>query len=104
MTGGSTDNNGGPILNIEGDLVALGPIRRVLLPLYQRWVNDLGTVRALDLPPRPLTREMEQDWYDYVSKAEDVVPLTIYERDSLREGGLEVEQEDLRLRHQQGRL
>jgi hypothetical protein len=39
-----------PIINIEGDLVALGPLRRDLLPLYQRWINDLGTMRTLGLP------------------------------------------------------
>src|SRR5215217_9234319 len=84
MTGESTDSNGGPILNIEGDLVALGPLRRDLLPLYQRWINDLHTMRTLDLPPRPLTIEQEQDWYDRQSKAEDDVPFTIYERETLR--------------------
>ena len=28
-----------PILNIVGNLVALGPQRRDLLPTYQRWLN-----------------------------------------------------------------
>lgn len=84
MTEESRDNNGRPILNIEGDLVALGPLRRDLLPLYQRWINDLYTMRTLDLPPRPLTMEQEQDWYDRQSKAEDDVPFTIYERETLR--------------------
>jgi RimJ/RimL family protein N-acetyltransferase len=84
MKGKSTDNNGDLILNIEGDLVALGPIRRDLMPIYQRWINDLGTMRTLDLPPRPLTMEQEQDWYDRQSKAEDDVPFTIYERETLR--------------------
>ncbi len=84
MTGESTENNGGPILNIEGDLVALGPLRRDLLPLYQRWINDLGTMRTLGLPPHPTTMEKEQDWYDQQSRAEDNVPFTIYERETLR--------------------
>src|SRR5215212_11200028 len=61
MTEESRDNNGRPILNIQGELVVLGPIRRDLLPLYQRWINDLHTMRTLDLPPRPLTMEQEQD-------------------------------------------
>jgi diamine N-acetyltransferase len=81
---GSSPNSDRPILNIEGHLVALGPIRRDLLPLYQRWVNDLDTMRTLDLPPRPLTMEQEQDWYDRQSKADDDVPFTIYERETLR--------------------
>ncbi len=84
MTGQSTEDNRGPILNIEGDLVALGPLRRDLLPIYQRWVNDFGTTRTLDLPPRPMTMEKELDWYDRQSKTEDDVPFTIYERETLR--------------------
>ena len=78
------DDNEQPILNIEGELVALGPVRRDLLPLYQRWINDLGTMRMLDLPPQPMTMEKEQDWYEHVSKAEDNVSFTIYERETLR--------------------
>ena len=84
MTRESMDSNGGPILNIEGDLVALGPLRRDLLPLYQRWINDLGTMRTLGLPPHPMTMEKEQDWYDQQSKAEDNAPFTIYEKETLR--------------------
>jgi diamine N-acetyltransferase len=73
-----------PVLSIEGELVALGPLRRELLPLYQRWINDLGTARTLDLPPQPMTIEKEQDWYDQNSRAENSVPFTIYERETLR--------------------
>jgi diamine N-acetyltransferase len=73
-----------PVLSIEGELVALGPLRRELLPLYQRWINDLGTTRTLDLPPQPMTIEKEQDWYDQNSRAENSVPFTIYERETLR--------------------
>jgi RimJ/RimL family protein N-acetyltransferase len=82
--GDASENAVRPILNIEGDLVALGPLRRDLLPLYQRWINDLGTMRTLGLAPLPMTSEKEQDWYDRQSKAEDDVPFTIYERETLR--------------------
>ncbi len=74
----------GPILTIVGDLVALGPLRRDLLPLYQRWVNDLGTMRTLGLPPSPMTSEKEEEWYERQSKTEDDTPFTIYERETLR--------------------
>jgi diamine N-acetyltransferase len=76
-----------PVVNIEGELVALGPLRRDLLPLYQRWINNLGTTRTLDLPPYPMTMEKEQDWYDRQSRAENDVPFTIYERETLRPVG-----------------
>ena len=82
--GNAGENSERPILNIEGDLVALGPLRRDLLPLYQRWINDLRTMRTLGVPPLPMTSEKEQEWYDRQSKTEDDVPFTIYERESLR--------------------
>jgi RimJ/RimL family protein N-acetyltransferase len=82
--GNAGENSERPILNIEGDLVALGPLRRDLLPLYERWINDLRTMRTLGVPPLPMTSEKEQEWYDRQSKTEDDVPFTIYERESLR--------------------
>jgi RimJ/RimL family protein N-acetyltransferase len=82
---GDVDENAErPVLNVEGELVALGPLRRDLLPLYQRGINNLGTVRTLDLPPYPLTREKDEDWYNRQARAEDDVPFTIYERETLR--------------------
>jgi hypothetical protein len=82
--GHASENAERPILNVEGNLVALGPLRRDLLALYQRWINDLGTMRTLGLAPLPMTREKKQDWYDRQSKAESDVPFTIYERETLR--------------------
>ena len=78
------DGAGHPILNVVGELVGLGPLRRDLLPLYQRWINNLGTMRTLDLPPYPITMEKELDWFDRVSRAESDAPFTIYERETLR--------------------
>jgi diamine N-acetyltransferase len=71
-----------PIVNIVGELVALGPLRRELLPLYQRWINDFGAVRNLGMPPRPMTLEQEQAWFDGVSG--DTLAFTIYERATWR--------------------
>ena len=53
-----------PIINIEGELVALGPIRRDLLPIYQRWINDFEVTRTLALYPSPITEEFELSWYE----------------------------------------
>jgi diamine N-acetyltransferase len=68
-----------PILNIEGKLVALGPMRRDLIPAYLRWINDFGTTRFLSIQPRPMTLEEETAWYDR-SVREDQFVFTIYER------------------------
>jgi RimJ/RimL family protein N-acetyltransferase len=69
-----------PIVNIEGELVALGPIRRDLIPTYLRWMNDFGTVRTLALPPGPMTLEAETAWFERQSTASDPIMFTIYER------------------------
>ncbi len=74
-----------PNLNIVGEQVALGPIRRDLLPTYQRWVNDFATLRTLAIPPRPMTLEEETAWYDRVAVSDGAhVVFTIYERATAR--------------------
>jgi RimJ/RimL family protein N-acetyltransferase len=73
-----------PILNIIGEKVALGPQRRDLLPLYQRWVNDFEVTRTLDLGLRPLTLEFEESWYNRSTASEQDATFLIYERATLR--------------------
>lgn len=73
-----------PIVNIAGDRVALGPLRRDLLPLYQRWINDFEVARTLLLGLRPATREAEEAWYDRAATSERDVALTVYERAMMR--------------------
>lgn len=67
-----------PILNIRGEKIALGPLERKLLPDYRRWINDFETVRTLDAPPRPMTADQEESWYETQSKAENNAIFTIY--------------------------
>ena len=69
-----------PIINFAGEKVALGPYRRDLLPLYQRWMNDFEVTRSLAVGWRPLTWEAEEAWYEGASKNEREVGFTIYER------------------------
>jgi len=73
-----------PILNIVGELVALGPLRRDLVPDFQRWINDFATVRNLILSPLPMTREQEVSWYEERTKAGDEAFFIIYERSTMR--------------------
>ena len=48
-----------------GTLVALGPPRRDLVPVYQRWANDFDTQRTLGDLPVPVTLDQETDGYEY---------------------------------------
>jgi diamine N-acetyltransferase len=75
-----------PVISIIGEKVALGPIRRDLVPLYHRWINDFAVLRTLHIP-RPSTLEETQFHYD-AEVAEErqrrVVYFTIYDRATLR--------------------
>ena len=73
-----------PIVTIEGERVALGPLRRDLLPLYQRWINDPLVVRTLGAGLRPRLLEDEQQWYDRKIGATDTALFQIYVRDGWR--------------------
>ena len=69
-----------PILNITGERIALGPLRRDLLATYQRWINDFTASRNLAVAPLPLTMEAETAWFDGVTSSATDTSFTIYER------------------------
>ncbi len=73
-----------PLVNIVGNLVALGPHRRDLIPTYQRWVNDFATLRTLGpAAPRPTSLEQETAWYE--AQVTGKMPgFTVYERETWR--------------------
>ena len=73
-----------PIVNFAGERVALGPLRRDLLPLYVRWLNDFEVLRTLAATLSPMTLEAEEAWYERTSKSETDVTFTLYERATLR--------------------
>jgi len=75
------------ILNVEGDRVALGPLRRALLPLYQRWNNDFATTRTT-ASSRPTTIEQEAAAYDRVTADASYALFTIYDRATWQPIGL----------------
>jgi RimJ/RimL family protein N-acetyltransferase len=72
-----------PTIAIEGDLVALGPLRRDLVPTYHRWHNDVATTRTYVLS-QPTTLEQDEAWYTGMTAVSDRVFFTVYERDSWR--------------------
>lgn len=84
MSGGA---GGGPIINIRGERVALGPLRRGLIPLYLRWTNDFTVMRTFGLPI-PRTPEHETfgggAYYERMLTSEGAVWFTIYEAATLR--------------------
>ena len=83
-TGVSAQSPDQPIINIWGEKVALGPHRRDLLPLYQRWINDFDVTRTLAIPMRPMTHEAEEAWYQRTSQGDRDIAFTIYELATLR--------------------
>jgi RimJ/RimL family protein N-acetyltransferase len=78
----------GPIVNIDGERVALGPLRHDLLPLYTHWRNDFTATRTLDFNPAPFTAEEREAWYARSAMDSHSVRFTVYERDTMRPIGL----------------
>lgn len=58
---------GDPVINIVGERVALGPLRRDLLDTYQRWFNDFNTLRTTGAYPLPLTMEQQIAMFDAIA-------------------------------------
>ena len=86
-----------PIINILGELVALGPLDRKLLPTYQRWMSQFDMLRTLDFPPQPLTLEAETAWFEAAARSTSEMYFTIYERDGWRPiGNLDLRAIDFR--------
>jgi diamine N-acetyltransferase len=72
-----------PIVNIVGERVALGPIRRDLIPLLQQWSNDFAVRRTFGIP-EPTTLEQQTQMYDRAVADDNAVFFTIYEHDGWR--------------------
>ena len=76
-----SDDTVEPIINITGDLVALGPVSKDMLPGFTRWINDFGAQQRLGVPsPGPVTFEAEEQWYESVSTGSERITFAIRER------------------------
>jgi diamine N-acetyltransferase len=73
---------------LAGERVGLGPQRRDLVPLYQRWLNDFAVIAPLGVLPGPLTDEAEIRQYEETDAATDQVWFTIYESSTMRPLGI----------------
>ena len=79
----SDQQNQSPILNIVGETVALGPLRRDLIPLYQKWRNDFHVQRTFGNLPKPVTLEGQTTWFENAIGHGDTFWFTIYERETM---------------------
>lgn len=80
--------DGAPILNVVGDCVALGPQRRDLTSLVERWLNDFAVQAPLGAPLRPVSREAALSIFEQSNAAPDQVWFTVYERSTMQPIGI----------------
>jgi RimJ/RimL family protein N-acetyltransferase len=67
-------------MNIRGERVALGPLRRDLIPLYLRWANDFAYTRTTGAPGLTLSLEQQTSVYERVVADESNVSFVVYDR------------------------
>ncbi len=77
-----------PVVSITGERVALGPLRKDLLPTYHRWENDIAIHAPRGIIPRPFALEQLASWYDEVVTEQHSAWFTIYELATWRPLGL----------------
>src|SRR5215475_10109965 len=74
-----------PPLTLIGDLVALGPVHKGLLPLLWKWESDLELSALTGDPSRPLTPEAVDKLYQrYTTAGTESTGFAIYERATMR--------------------
>jgi len=69
------------VINIEGDLVALGPLRRDLIPHYHQWKNDFEVSRTSGVG-WPVTQEQTVAEFERQTASDREKAFTIYARAS----------------------
>ncbi len=75
-----------PIINIIGEKVALGPMHKGIIPLFEKWDNDFAVSIMSGDPLRPVTRENIEADYERHSKEghQYAVDFAIYEYATMR--------------------
>ena len=74
----------GPIVTIEGERVALGPLTREIIPLFARWRGDFVVRRTFGGIPQPVTIERATASYERAVTSDDAYWFAIYEKASWR--------------------
>lgn len=67
-----------PVITLAGDKVAIGPLRRDLVPLYHAWISNPETTQYLSEAGHVLTLEEEYGWYESQLRDQSVRHFTIY--------------------------
>jgi diamine N-acetyltransferase len=75
-----TDPTSLPIITLEGEKVALGPLSRSYLGHFQRWFNDLEVMTTYSIRWSPKTEEGADEWYRRVSEDRQAVAFMVYRR------------------------
>lgn len=76
-----------PLINFAGERVALGPLRRELNELYNRWNNDF-IVNRTTASMRPVTLEEQIEAFDRFTRDKSLVLFTIYDKTTLKPIGM----------------
>jgi diamine N-acetyltransferase len=76
------------LINLEGEKVALGPLRRELVAAYTRWINEVPGVFTLSGRLDPVSLTQREAYYVRVSRDLETSQFTIYERATLRPIGM----------------
>jgi diamine N-acetyltransferase len=78
-----------PIVNIVGEKIALGPLRReVMTTLDFQWANDFAVTVTLGHLPGPVTAEQVAAHYERILQAHGELWFLIYERATWRPIGV----------------
>jgi RimJ/RimL family protein N-acetyltransferase len=68
-----------PVVNIVGELVAVGPHMPESYELYHRWINNFENHRAANPNPPPRTFDQERERYERWTRRDDEAAFAIYE-------------------------
>lgn len=71
-------SNAQPVISISGERVALGPLRRDLVPLYHAWICNLETTQFLSEAGSAPTLDEEFAWFDSQIRESNAQVFTEY--------------------------
>ena len=77
-----------PVITVAGERVALGPMRRDLIPLYHAWISNLETTQYLSEIGSVITLDEEIAWFERMTQDTTSRSLTIYQVPTYRPIGV----------------